>query len=67
MEEQLKTKIIEYWHISRTALATMPTVPTRWDRLNYVRNTLKKENPELVADISAKQLWLNISDTTTVF
>jgi hypothetical protein len=62
---ELKNKITEYWHISRTALAGKGTVPTRHDRMIYIRDTLKQHNPELIENLSAKQLWLTISDTTS--
>lgn len=65
--DQLKaiyTKIIEYWHISRTALAGMPTVPTKHDRLTYIHKTIKQYDAELIKNFSPKRLWNEILDAT---
>jgi hypothetical protein len=52
----LKAKIYEYWHISRTALAGMPTVPTQQDRIKYVQDTLKKYDAELIEGFRNKDV-----------
>jgi hypothetical protein len=62
--EELKKHIIDYWHISRTALAGNCTVPTRHDRMIYIRDTVKKYNVDLIGSLTSKQLWNLISDTT---
>ena len=61
--QALKDKIIEYWHISRTALAGMPTVPTKHDRLIYIQNTLKKHDAELIEGFRSKDVWNTILRT----
>lgn len=73
----MKTKILEYWHISRTALAGMVEVPTRWDRMQYVKKCLLEYDFDLVcenctpyastdtAKYSNKKLWLTISEHTS--
>jgi len=65
MNLQLKAKIIEYWHISRTALAGNCTVATRHDRMIYIRDTLKKHNADLISDLTTKKLWLTIEEITS--
>ncbi len=54
--EKLKAKIIELWHTSRCNNVS------RYDRMIYVRDWLKKESPELVIDLSAKKIWFAIED-----
>lgn len=58
----LENVIINLWHISRTALAGMPTVPTRWDRMIYIKSELIKNNPDLIIGLSNKKLWLFIEE-----
>jgi hypothetical protein len=53
--------ITELWHISRTALAGQDDT-SRWARMEYVKNELKRSYPELVAGVSNKQIWLTIED-----
>ena len=62
----LQSKILELWHISRTALANQNIPISRYDRLLYIKNQLNKDNPELITKFSPKQLWLEISKTTLV-
>jgi hypothetical protein len=68
--QELKNKIIDYWHISRTALAGMPTVPTRSDRIKYVMDTLKKYDADLIdkfvegSPIPNKKFYFFVLDTT---
>jgi len=62
--EILKKKIIDYWHISRTALAGKENVPTRSDRIKYISDTLKKYDADLISDLSPKQLYFTILEYT---
>ena len=68
--QELKNKIIDYWHVSRTALAGMPTVPTRSDRIKYVMDTLKKHDADLIAkfvegsSIPNKKFYYFVLETT---
>ena len=62
----LQSKILELWHISRTALANQNIPISRYDRLLYIKNQLNKDNPELITMFSPKQLWLERSKTTLV-
>ena len=62
----LQSKILELWHISRTALANQNIPISRYDRLLYIKNQLNKDNPELITKFSPKQLWLEISKTTLI-
>lgn len=54
----LRNKIIELWHISRTALAGQDT--GRHSRMIYVKNELLRTYPSLVANMSNKAIWLEI-------
>ncbi len=65
-KKPLQSKILELWHISRTALANQNIPISRYDRLLYIKNQLNKDNPELITKFSPKQLWLEISKTTLV-
>lgn len=68
MKTELEKTIIELWHISRTALAGMPTVPTRHDRMSYIKRTLKEQYPALIASFKFdKHIWFEIEDTIRVF
>jgi hypothetical protein len=69
MKSKLELAISELWQISRTALAGMETVPTRHDRMCYVKRELIRSYPELIAHFngSNKKLWFAIEDSTQVF
>lgn len=60
MNEKLKSAIIELWHISRTALAG--TVPSRYDRMIYIKKELNRTYPELINGISPKHVWFSIEE-----
>ena len=70
MQSVLKTKILEYWHISRTALAKQDD-QGRHARMKYVADTLKQYDKELIERcctnpytglFSNKQVWFAIED-----
>lgn len=65
MKTQLENKIIELWHISRTALAGGQT--TFYDRRLYIKKVLTEKHPELIAGMFAKHVWFAIEDATTVY
>lgn len=67
MKDRLTTKITELWHISRTALAGMTTVPSRWDRMQYVANELRRSYPALIKGMSSKIVWLEIEKAIEVY
>lgn len=59
----LRDKIIELWHISRTALAGQSLVPSRYDRMIYVKKAIIEHYPELTTNIgTGKHLWFAIED-----
>lgn len=60
MKTTLEERIIELWHISRTALAGSDT--SRYARMCYIKNELIRSYPELIKDMSGKRLWLTIED-----
>ena len=57
---KLRNKIIDLWHISRTALATNDT--GRHSRMIYIKNELINNNSDLVVGMTAKQIWFAIED-----
>jgi len=61
---KLEAKIIELWTVSRTALASMSTVPHRIDRMKYVLGYLKYSHPELIEGMTHKSVWFLIEDLT---
>jgi hypothetical protein len=65
-KSKLQNKIIELWHISRTALSNVTSVPTRYERMTYVRDTLIKHNSDLIEGLSVKNIWFTIENTITV-
>lgn len=63
MNSQLNAKILELWTISRTALAGQPSVPSRYDRMIYVKKALIEYSPELTTHVGVgKHLWFAIED-----
>lgn len=60
----LESTILNLWTVSRTALAGGETVPTRYDRMVYVKNALQKYHADLISRLSPKHLWLAIEDAT---
>ena len=60
----LQDMIVDLWHISKTALAGGEFVPTRYDRMNYIKKTLLEKYPERCPK-SPKQLWLDIEEFTS--
>jgi hypothetical protein len=69
MKTELEITISDLWHLSKTALAGMPTVPSRHDRMIYVKNELIRSYPHLITCFngSNKKLWFAIEDNTQVF
>lgn len=66
IKSNLQNAIIELLHISRTALCGNCTVPTRYDKMVYIRDNLNAHYKELVEGIPAKQLWLSIEESIAV-
>lgn len=56
----LQEKIIELWHISRTALATQDS--SRHSRMIYVKNELMRTYATLVQGMTNKSIWFAIED-----
>jgi len=61
----LKLTVSDLWHISRTALAGKDY--GQWDRMQYVKKELRSRYPELVSDMTNKQLWFFIEKEISVF
>lgn len=59
----LQHTILDLWHISRTALAGGNSVPTRYDRMIYVKKELTARHADLVAGLTPKKIWLTIEET----
>ena len=61
----IESIIIELWHTSRTALGGMQTIPTRSDRMRYIKQSLYEFYPEITNKYSTspKQIWFLIEDT----
>lgn len=57
---KLQLAITELWHTSRTALAGK--VPSRYDRMQYVKSELNRSYPPLIDGMKAKDLWFAIED-----
>lgn len=62
----LQNAIIELWLTSRTALAASENVPSRYDRMMYIKESLPKHFPTLVEGLTAKNIWLTIQDSITI-
>ena len=62
MKSPLETRIIDLYHLARTALAGMPTVPSRYDRMIYVKKELLRSYPELIAGMGNKAVWFKIEE-----
>lgn len=58
----LNQAISELWHISRVALAGQATVPSKYDRMIYVKNELKRSYPELIDGMMSKHVWFAIEE-----
>lgn len=59
----LQAKIIELWHTSRIALAGQSSVPSRYDRMVYVKKAIIEHHKELTARVgTGKHLWFAIED-----
>lgn len=56
----LRNKIIELWHISRTALAGQDI--GRHSRMIYVKNELLRTYATLVENMTNKAIWFEIED-----
>jgi hypothetical protein len=63
MNNELTTKIIELWHTSRIALAGQSSVPSHYDRMQYVKKAIIQYHPELTVHTGqGKHLWFAIED-----
>jgi hypothetical protein len=72
-EQKLDIEIINLWHISRPALCM--SVPSRHERMLYVKQALRDNYPELLklvypgiftsAGTGSKALWLRIESLTS--
>lgn len=58
----LKETILNLWQISRTALAGNTNVPTRYERMQYVKKELLNSHAELISRLTPKHLWFAIED-----
>jgi hypothetical protein len=65
--DPLEAKILDLYQIARTALAAQPTVPTRYERMIYVKHALQNHHKEMIAHFRcSKDLWNLITATITV-
>jgi hypothetical protein len=62
---KLDQTITDLWHLSRTALAGMPTVPTRHDRRQYVMQELKRTYPDQIEGMKHKHVWFQVCEVTS--
>lgn len=58
----LNQAISELWHVSRTALAGQATVPSKYDRMIYVKKSLKEHYPALIEGMMSKHVWFAIEE-----
>lgn len=58
----LQQAISELWQVSRIALASQPTVATRYDRMQYVKKELKARYAPLIEGMTNKAIWFAIED-----
>lgn len=59
----LQLAISELWQISRTALAGQYGVmPSRYDRMQYVKKELYRTYPSRIDGMNAKQVWIAIEE-----
>ncbi len=65
VDKPLKDAIIDLWHLSKTALAGSGTVPSRSDRMSYVKKELIRSYPKLIEGKSPKTIWLDIEEVTS--
>jgi hypothetical protein len=66
VKSNLQNAIIELLHLSRTALCGNCTVPSRYDKMIYIRDNLNAHYKELVDGIPVKELWLTIEQSIAV-
>ncbi len=59
---ELKTRIVELFHLAKTALYNTDTIPTKYDRMIYVKKELIRSYPETIAGLSPKTIWFTIQD-----
>jgi hypothetical protein len=63
MKNKLDQTICNLWHISRTALAKEDY--SRHSRMLYIKFELNRTYPELIKDMTNKQIWFTIEDETS--
>ena len=66
IKSNLQNAILELWHISRTALSNTEGVPSRYERMIYVRDNLSEHYKELIDGLTVKNVWLTIGECITV-
>lgn len=59
----LEATILNLWQVSRIALAALPHVPTRYERMQYVKKELQANNKDLITHLTPKHLWFKIEDS----
>jgi len=62
MNNELTSTILNLWQISRTALQGLQNVPTRYDRMQYVKQQLNKDYQHLITRLTPKYVWYAIED-----
>lgn len=62
--QDIRRELCDLYHIARTAMADR--VPSRYDRMCYVKREYVKAHPEVLEQMSGKRLWLLIDECTQV-
>lgn len=61
---EINSAILNLWQISRTALAGNSNIPSRYDRMQYVKREMIANHYDLLTHIgTGKQLWLEIESS----
>lgn len=59
----LRNEILNLWHISRVALSGGNSVPSRYDRMIYIKKSLIENHADLIKNVgTGKHLWFAIED-----
>lgn len=63
----LQQQILEYWHVSRIALAASDRVPSQYDRMLYVKKQLiaNHSGTRILEGLNSKQIWFAIEDAVS--
>jgi hypothetical protein len=64
MITKLNTVILQLWVTSRVALSGL--LPTKYDRMVYIKRELVKHYPDLITAHTPKQLWVHIDECVSL-